>query len=115
MSARLSQTVSLPAGDYDLYGDLRCVDNQAITGSQRLFAVVGTRQNADTVYSEPYNNDETVNINVKDNENLQNWRTLRLAFSLSEEETVTLGYDCPKADGAATMGAFRQTTCACSE
>ncbi len=107
VSVRLSQAVSLPAGDYDLYGDLRCVDNQAITGSQRLFAVVGTQQNADTVYSEPYNNDQTVNINVKDNENLQNWRTLCLTFSLPEEETVTLGYDCPKADGAATMGGFQ--------
>ncbi len=107
VSVRLSQTVSLPAGNYNLYGDLRCVDNQAITGNQRLFAVVGTELNASAIYSDPYNSDQTVNINVNDNENLQNWRTLHLSFSLPEEATVTLGFDCPATDGAASMGGFQ--------
>ncbi len=107
VSVRLSQTVSLPAGDYDLYGDLRCVDNRAITGSQRIFAVVGTELNANAVYSEPYNSDQTVNINVNDNENPQNWRTLRLSFSLPKDETVTLGYDCPATGDANALGGFQ--------
>ena len=108
ISIRLSQTISdLMAGDYRLTGDLRCVDNAAITGKQRLFATIGSDIiNEGTIFSEPYNNDGTVNINNSDNENFNNWRTLRLEFSLKEDGPVTIGFDCPKGEGNG-LGGFQ--------
>ncbi len=107
VSVRLSQVISLPAGTYTLYGDLRCVDNLAVTGRQRLFATTGAVADAVTVFSEPYNSDSTVNINVNDNENLQNWRTLSLSFTLTDNHAVTIGYDCPATADATSMGGFQ--------
>ncbi len=107
VSVRLSQNISLPAGQYSLLGDIRCVDNIAVTGRQRLFAATQSEMQSDTVFSKPYNDDTTVNINVNDNENLQNWRTLRLAFSLDEDSRVSIGYDCPAVVGNASTGGFQ--------
>lgn len=100
ISVRLSQTLHkpLPAGSYQLLGDLRCVDNAAITGRQRLYATIGDEVNSETVYSEPYNADGTVNINNSDNENINNWRTLSLKFTQTDGKTVTIGYDCPQGE-----------------
>lgn len=97
ISVRLFQKINLPAGNYMLYGDLRCVDNAAITNRQCLFATVGGDViNDATIFSKPYNADGSVNINNNDNENKNNWRTLSLGFTLPEDNSVTIGYDCPK-------------------
>lgn len=109
ISVRLYQTLrkTLPAGDYLLQGDLRCVDNAAITGRQRLFTTTGSDVISDqTVYSEPYNADGTVNINNSDNENAANWRTLSLRFTQDEGSTVTIGYDCPSGETSG-LGGFQ--------
>ena len=96
ISVRLYQTIgSLPVGHYMLYGDLRCVDNAAITGKQRLFATIGSEVISEaTNYSSPYNFDGTVNISNRDNENKNNWRTLSVEFTLAADDKVTIGYDC---------------------
>ena len=87
-----------------LYGDLRCVDNAAITGKQRLFATIGSEVISEaTNYSPPYNFDGTVNISNSDNENKNNWRTLSVEFTLAADDKVTIGYDCPQ-DEAPKLG-----------
>lgn len=108
ISVRLHQTIrDIPTGDYALYADMRCVDNAAITGQQRLFATIGSDAiNSSTVYSEPYNADGSVNINNSDNENRGNWRTLGVNFSVSNDNTVTIGFDCPKGN-TSSLGGFQ--------
>lgn len=108
VSVRLFQTLKdLAAGNYVLYGDLRCVDNAAITGKQRLFATIGDEVvNSNTIYSEEYNADGTVYINKNDIENYGNWRTLKVEFSLSEAGNVTIGYDCPQGN-TSSIGGFQ--------
>lgn len=108
VSVRMYQTLTLEPGQYVLTGDIRCVDNVAITGKQRLFATIGDAViDEGTIYSLPYNHDGSVNINNSDNENAGNWRTLSLTFTLTETSTVTIGYDCPKADGGPQKGGFQ--------
>ena len=109
ISVRLYQTLqqALPTGNYRLYGDMRCVDNAAITGQQRLFATIGGEViGENTIFSDPYNSDGSVNINNNDNENRNNWRTLSLQFALSEEATVTIGFDCPQGESKG-LGGFQ--------
>ena len=109
ISVRLYQTLRkpLPAGEYLLMGDLRCVDNAAVTGLQRLFVTAGEGViSSRTVYSEPYNADASVNINNNDNENINNWRTLSLRFTQNEGDAVTIGYDCPRGS-VAGLGGFQ--------
>lgn len=108
ISVRLFQKLRLPIGDYTLYGDLRCVDNAAITGQQRLFATPGADIISNTtIFSAPYNAEGDVNINNNDNENKKNWRTLMLTFNLTAESDVTIGYDCPRAEGEGRLGGFQ--------
>ena len=109
VSVRLYQILrnNLPAGNYQLMGDLRCVDNAAITGRQRLFVTTGGDVVNDlTIYSEPYNADGTISINNSDNENINNWRTLSLKFTQVEGNAVTIGYDCPRGETAG-LGGFQ--------
>ena len=109
ISVRLFQTIHIPSGEYILYGDLRCVDNAAITGKQRLFATPGSMDviSEATIFSAPYNADGDVSINNNDNENKKNWRTLNLEFNLTEESDVIIGYDCPRPDDASRIGGFQ--------
>lgn len=107
ISVRLFQAIDLPLGSYKLYGDMRCVDNAAITGRQCLFATVGSDiVNDATIYSLPYNADGSVHINNSDNENINNWRTLSLEFTLTEDSAVTIGFDCPKGETSG-LGGFQ--------
>ena len=108
VSVRLFQTINVPTGNYTLLGDMRCVDNAAITGLQRLFATVGDDVICTaTVYSQPYNFDGSVNINNSDNENKNNWRTLSLNFTVNEDSApVTIGFDCPQGQSS-KMGGFQ--------
>lgn len=108
VSVRLFQTIhNIPSGHYTLYADLRCVDNAAITGRQRLFSTIGGNAvNANTIYSKAYNADGTININNNDNENLGNWQTLSLNFSVENDHTITIGFDCPKGNSSG-LGGFQ--------
>ena len=108
VSVRLFQTIhNIPTGDYALYADMRCVDNAAITGEQRLFATIGSDAvNSSSIFSDPYNADGSVNINNNDNENQGNWRTLALNFTVSNDNTVTIGFDCPQGNASA-LGGFQ--------
>ena len=106
VSNRLYQTISdLPAGDYLLTGYMRCVDNLAVTGQQRLFATVGDGViNESTVYSAAYNADGHININNNDNENINNWEKLSVDFTVAETDNVTIGFDCPYVSSRTTQG-----------
>lgn len=108
ISVRLYQTISsLPQGSYRMLADMRCVDNAAITGRQRVFATVGSSVISErTIYSEPYNSDGSVNINNNDNENPRNWRTLGLDFLLETDNSVTIGFDCPRGE-TSSLGGFQ--------
>ncbi len=109
ISVRLYQSLPklLPPGRYLLKGDLRCVNNAAITGKQRLFATIGKEViNETTIFSEPYNADGSVYINSIDFENSINWRTLSLKFSLSESSFLTIGFDCPQGENTG-LGGFQ--------
>lgn len=104
ISVRLSQTIhALPAGTYLLTGDMRCVDNAAVTGRQRLFATVG----GNTRYSSAYNANGTINIDNRDNENLRNWQTLNVEFTVNETSDVIIGFDCPQGENASSLGGFQ--------
>lgn len=105
VSVRLAQTLHLPMGRYALYGDMRCVDNAAITGAQRLFATTGTMEEA--IFSDPYNHDQSINISSRDNENLMNWQTLSLVLDLPSAHDVTIGFDCPQSGAGTLMGGFQ--------
>ena len=108
VSVRLYQTLqNIPTGYYILNADMRCVDNAAITGKQRLFATIGGKViDSSTIYSEPYNVDGTISINNNDNENYKNWQTLSLVFSVEDAHMVTIGFDCPKV-GTTGLGGFQ--------
>lgn len=105
VSVRLSQVLHLPVGTYTLCGDMRCVDNAAVTGRQRLFASILSE--GDTIFSLPYNHDKSIDVNLRDNENLQNWQTLLLSLNVKEESDVAIGYDCPHSGDAAILGGFQ--------
>lgn len=108
ISTRLYQTIhNVPSGDYMLCADMRCVDNAAITGKQRLFSTIGGNAIGEhTIYSEPYNADGTININKHDNENFNNWQTLSLNFTIENDHTITIGFDCPKGNTSG-LGGFQ--------
>ena len=105
VSVRLSQILRLPKGTYNLYGDMRCVDNAAITGCQRLFASVLSE--GDTIFSTSYNQDGTISINANNIENYMDWQTLHLCLNVKEESDVVIGYDCPRMNSVGSLGGFQ--------
>jgi alpha-L-rhamnosidase len=108
VSVRMFQTINLDAGSYVLNADMRCVDNMAVTGSQRLFLTKGKEVvDEGTLFSMPYNHDGSVDINISDNENMSNWRTLNLTFDVDADDMpVTIGFDCPATD-VPSLGGFQ--------
>ncbi len=93
---KLTQELTLPAGDYKIAVDTKCVGTSTATGT--LFA--GDKSKALTIHGTSNGTDDT-----KTNPFLDAWDTATLTFSLDEETTVSVGieFDFPQ---SAANGSF---------